>query len=461
MREFNPKPYQRQIMHCILDKGRCAIWAGMGLGKSSSTLMALDVLYNFHGEAQPTLVLAPLRVARSTWPDEVRKWRQFSSLEVVPIVGTEAERIAALKRDAPIYATNYEQLPWLVERYGDQWPFATIIADESTRLKSFRLRQGGQRARALGRVAHKHARRFIQLTGTPAPNGLLDLWGQMWFIDAGQRLGRTYTGFVQRWFRQLPGGDGFQRIEPLPHAQAEIQDSLRDVCLTLDPKDWFDLREPIVNVVRVELPKKARALYRDMEREMFASIEGHDIEAFGAAARTIKCLQLANGAAYVGESNEQFIEVHDAKLQALDSIIEEAAGAPVLVAYHFRSDLARLLRTFPRGVALGDDPGVIVAWNAGKIPVLFAHPASAGHGLNLQDGGNIVAFFGHWWNLEEHDQIIERIGPVRQAQAGHDRPVFVHYIVAADTVDELVMARRETKRGVQDLLKEAMKARSQ
>jgi SNF2 family DNA or RNA helicase len=334
------------------------------------------------------------------------------------------------------------------------------VADESTRLKSFRLRQGGKRAQALARVAHKHVSRFIELTGTPSPNGLQDLWGQAWMLDQGQRLGRTFSGFAGRWFQTVPGSQGYTQIRPLAHAQAEIQQLLADLCLTLDPKDWFDLQQPIVNVLRVDLPKAARKHYQDMEREMFMQLEGHEVEAFGAAARTIKCLQLANGAAYVGEGNKEYVEVHDAKLQALDSVIAEAAGAPVLVAYHFKSDLARLARAFPQGRQLDADPATIRDWNAGRIPVLFAHPASAGHGLNLQDGGNILAFFGHWWDLEQHDQIIERIGPVRQVQAGHDRPVFIHYIVATDTVDELVMARRDSKREVQDILLEAMKRKT-
>ena len=186
---------------------------------------------------------------------------------------------------------------------------------------------------------------------------------------------------------------------------------------------------------------------------------GHELEAFNAASRTIKCLQLANGAVYTDDKRTDFQDLHDVKLQALDEIVEEANGMPVLVAYHFKSDLARLQRSFPRGRVLDSDPQTIRDWNAGKIPVLFAHPASAGHGLNLQDGGNILAFFGLWWNLEEHLQIIERIGPTRQAQAGHDRPVFIHYIVAEDTVDDLVLNRLETKRGVQDILMEAMKQR--
>lgn len=239
-------------------------------------------------------------------------------------------------------------------------------------------------------------------------------------------------------------------------AREQIKARLRDICLSLDARDHFDLREPIVNVIRVDLPAKARRLYRDMEREMFMQLDGTAIEAFNAASKTMKCLQLANGAAYT-DDHGTWKEIHDAKLQALESVLEEAAGAPVLVAYHFKSDLARLLRALPQGRALDTDPQTTRDWNAGSIPVLFAHPASAGHGLNLQDGGNILVMFGHWRDLEQYQQIVERIGPARQAQAGRDRPVFIPHIVAADTVDEIVMQRRESKREVQDLLLEAMK----
>lgn len=455
--EFTPRPYQNGIIDFILEKDRCAVWAGMGMGKSCSTLTALDILELV--EPGPTLVLAPLRVASSTWPDEAKKWNHLRNIEISAVVGTPDERRAALRRPASVYTTNYDNLVWLVEHYGDKWPFTKVVADESTRLKSFRLRQGGKRAQALARVAHTKIKRFIELTGTPSPNGLQDLWGQAWFLDRGVRLGRSFDAFKNRWFQAVPGGDGYQQIRPLPFAQVQIEDLLRDLCISLDARDHFDIAEPIVNVIRVDMPAKARRIYRDMEREMFMQIGEHEVEAFSAAARTIKCLQLANGAAYVDDAGT-FSEVHDAKIQALDSIISEAAGMPVLVAYHFKSDLVRLKRAFPQGRHLDANPQTITDWNAGKIPVLFAHPASAGHGLNLQDGGNILVFFGHWWDLEQYQQIIERIGPTRQAQAGHNRPVFIHHIVATDTVDEIVMARRETKREVQDLLLDALKRRT-
>ncbi|MCM2573886.1 DEAD/DEAH box helicase [Achromobacter xylosoxidans] len=461
-RQFTARPYGALITNHILDVARCGVWAGMGMGKTVSTLNALDLLEL--AEPGPALVCAPLRVAQSTWPDEAGKWAHLCNLQVTPIVGdVKARERAALRAfdfSASVFTINYENLPWLVdllERWKRPWPFRKIVADESTKLKGFRLRQGTQRARALGRVAHKHAAHFVELTGTPSPNGLQDLWGQAWYLDQGQRLGRTFDAFRQRWFR--PSFDGYG-IEPLPFAQEQIEDAMRDLCLSLDARDWFDLKEPIVNTIRVDLPAKARALYDDMERAMFAQIGEHEVEAFNAAAKTMKCLQLANGAAYVGEDSTQWTEVHDVKLQALDEVIEEAAGMPVLVAYHFKSDLARLLKAFPKGRQLDKDPQTLRDWNAGKIPVLFAHPASAGHGLNLQDGGNILVFFSVNWNLEEHQQIIERIGPTRQMQAGHDRPVFIHYILARDTVDEIVLARIETKREVQDLLLEALKRRA-
>ncbi len=453
--DFTPHAYQDQIIGHQLDLQRGAIWAGMGMGKTVSTLVSLDLLELV--EPGPTLVLAPLRVAASTWPDEALKWNNLRNVEVSAIVGTPQERKAALRKPANVFTMNYDNLPWLLETLGDKWPFRKVVADESTRLKSFRLRQGGKRAQALAKVAHCKVSRFIELTGTPSPNGLQDLWGQMWFIDRGERLGRTFSAFRDRWFQAVPGDNNYHQIRPLPFAQQQIEDAVRDVCLSLDARDWFDIDEPIVSVVRVPLPSKARNLYRSMEREMYMQIDGHEVEAFTAATKTIKCLQLASGAAYVGENSEQWAEVHDAKLQALESIIEEAAGMPVLVAYHFKSDLARLLKAFPRGRHLDKSPQTIRDWNAGKIPVLFAHPASAGHGLNLQDGGNILVFFSHWWDLEQFQQIVERIGPTRQKQAGHDRPVFIYHIVAEDTVDELVMARRESKREVQDLLLEAMK----
>jgi SNF2 family DNA or RNA helicase len=460
---YVPREYQGLITNHITDMPRNAVFAGMGLGKSVSTLTAIDSLI-LAGENSPTLILAPLRVAKTTWPEEAKKWKHLNRISVVPIVGSEAERRAALRFDASVYTTNFENIEWLVEHFGERWPFARVVADESTKLKSFRLRQGGKRAQALGRIAHTKIKSFTALTGTPAPNGLQDLWGQLWFIDAGQRLGRTFESFKNRWFKPSPDGYG---TVPLPHAQQEIEDKLRDICLTIDAADWFDLEEPIVNNIYIELPVKVRKLYQDMEKELFMQFDGHEIEAFNAAAKSQKLLQLASGAVYLDPAidsdqhprSKEWKEVHDVKIQTLEDIVEEAAGAPVLVAYQFRSDLARLLKAFPKGRVLDANASTIKEWNEGKIPVLFAHPASASHGLSLQDGGNILVYFSHDWNLEHRQQIIERIGPVRQMQSGYDRPVFVHNIIARDTIDEMIIERVATKASVQELFLKAMKRR--
>lgn len=447
----------------VLDVPRGGLWADMGVGKTVCTLTALDGLF-LAGEGAPALVIAPLPVARDTWPDEARKWDHLRQVDVVPVLGTEAERLRALRCDASVFSINYDNLVWLVEHFGERWPFRTVVVDEARRLKGFRLRQGGKRTAALGRVAHTKVKRMIQLTGAPAPNGLKDLWGQAWFIDGGKRLGRTFSAFQDRWFQKAFDGYG---SDPLPFAQEQIQAALADVYLRLDAADWFDLEKPIVQNHYVELPPKARAKYAEMEREMFTRIEDRSVEAFNAAARTQKCLQLANGAVYVdplveGEETrgpKEWREVHDVKLQALESIVEEANGSPVLVAYHFKSDLARLLKAFPKARVLSD-PVQLREFKTGRYEVGFGHPASMGHGVDgLQEHCHRIAFFGHWWDMDQRDQIIGRVGPVRQFQAGHKRPVYIHNILARGTVDELVLARHETKREVQALLLEAMKGR--
>lgn len=450
-RDFIPTAEQGPMLEFLEQHERCALFADMGLGKTATTLTVLDQLQLI--ESGPTLVLGPLRVARDVWPFEVKKWKHLACLDVSPIIGSEQERREALRVDAPVYSMNYDNLPWLMDYLGARWPFATVVPDESTRLKSFRLRQGGKRSGVLASVAWTKVKRWINLTGTPCPNGLADLWGQTWFLDRGKRLGLTYEAFRNRWFQK--SFDGYS-VEPLPYAQDQIQAQLRDICLTVMPAER---KQPIFSTIFVELPPKANAKYLQMEKEMFAQISGHDIEAFNAAGRTTKCLQLANGAAYIANNSEEWAPVHDAKLEALDSLVNELGGKPLIVVYNFKSDAERLLKAFPKARLLktkADEDD----WNKRRIPILVLHPKSAGHGLNLQDGGHHIAFFGHDWNLEEYLQAIERIGPTRQKVAGYDRPVFVYHIVARDTVDEVVMARRESKRGVQDLLLEYMRRKT-
>lgn len=455
-RQYTPRAFADLAMRHFREHPRCALWAKPGMGKTSLVLTHVDIAQRVWGESRPTLVLGPLRVAQSVWSDEAAKWQHLAGLDVVPITGTAAERKAALRRDAPVKTCNYENLQWLVQ-HAKPWPFRRVVADESTKLKSFRLRQGGVRAQALAQVAHKHVKEWINLTGTPAPNGLADLWGQTWFLDEGQRLGRTYSGFEERYFafKRRPGQQyGGERVA-LAHAEEHIHSALADICLTLDPKDWFDLREPVLNTIEVDLPAKARAQYRELEREMFLQLDDGEVEAFSAAALTIKCLQLANGALYLDEG-ARWAPIHDEKLDALEELAEET-GEPILVAYHFRSDLARLMQRFPDGADLATKAGM-AAFKAGKARLGFGHPAGMGHGVDgLQEHCSTVAVFGHWWDLEQYDQFIERVGPMRQLQAGKDRPVFIHQIVARDTVDEVVVARRANKREVQDALLDYMK----
>lgn len=457
---FIPRACQDPMISHMVHTPRCAVWAGCGLGKSSAVLDALETI-NLVEDVYPALIPAPLRVARSTWKNEVAKWQQFSHLRVSPIVGNENERLKALKTPADIYPVNFENVPWLNKQ--GYWPFKSCVVDEATNLSGYRLRQGTKRARALSEHA-QDMNRFIELTGTPVAKTIAALWGQIHFLDKGQRLGRTYTAFEQRWFKT--GYDGYS-IEPLPGAQDEIQNRLKDICLSVNAADYFDIQEPVFIPIYVDLDPVSRSLYRAMEKEMFMRIESHEIEAFNAAAKTNKLLQLCNGAAYIDPAvgddyhakAKDWKVVHDYKLEALGDIIKEANGMPVLVAYNFKSDLARLKKAFPTGRHIDTDRDE-KDFKSGKIDIAFVHPASIGHGVDgLQNVTNILIFFGLTWNLENYLQIIERIGPVRQMQSGFNRNVFVYHIVARDTIDEDVLIRLETKRSVQDILLEAMKRR--
>lgn len=454
---FIPRAYQVPVIDKIITHPRCNVWLPMGMGKTASTLMAIDILKTSGLLSKPVLILAPLRVAQSTWPDEVEKWEQTKHLKLVSITGSEKHRFHAVNQQADIFTMNYENLTWLVAHWRKlkTWPYGMIVADESTKLKSFRTRQGGKRAKELSKVAF-YSKRFVNLTGTPSPNGVVDLWGQSWFLDAGARLGRSFSAFERRWF--YTGYDGFSK-HPHKHSQQEIESLLSDITISLKAEDYFDLEAPIETVVPIRLPHKARKAYDEMEKQFYTELaEEEEIEAANAAVKSQKLLQIANGAPYTNETRTAWHVLHSEKLYALENIIEEASGMPVLVAYHFKNDLERLLEKFPKARVLDKDPQTIKDWNAGKIPVMFAHPASAGHGLNLQDGGNILVFYSVNWNLENHQQIIERIGPVRQLQAGHNRPVYIYYILAENTMESVVLERLRTKADVQTALMNAMNA---
>ena len=450
------RPPQLPMLEFLKEHERCALWAGMGIGKSSATLFLL-VLLKLLGKIgdAPTLVIGPMRVARDTWPEEAAKWAQFSHLVITPLTGCdEAERIRRLRRRSDIFTISYELLPWLVDYYMERWPFRQVVADESDRLKGFRMSKGGKRAHSIGRVAHTLVKRWINLTGTPAANGYLDLWGQTWFLDRGYRLGLTYSAYKDRWFRT---NEYTGKTELMPFSQQQINELLKDICLTVDPKDYFDLHEPIVTPVVVHLPKPARKIYRELEKDLFSKLAtGEKIEVFNKAAMTNKCLQLANGAVYTDYPKWQGI--HDEKIEALQSI-EAESNAPLLVAYSFKSDVARLKSAFPKAVDLSTSGGT-AAFRAGDAAIGLAHPKSMGHGIDgLQHVTNILVRFGHSWPPGERRQMLERIGPMRQFQAGLDRAVLVYDIIADNTLDEEVIESHTTKCGIERALLNAMKRR--
>jgi len=453
---FKPHEYQIPMMDQMRYNARTGIWAPMGGGKTVCTETVLDQL-DLVEDVYPVLVLATKRVARTVWGPELKKWQHLEHLRASIVLGTERERARALDASAEYFCTNYDNLVWLAETLGDDWPFKTVVADELTKLKSFRLRQGTKRGRALAKYAHTKITRFIGLTGTPSPNGLKDLWGQTWFLDEGKSLGRTFTSFQERWFQIKKDGYG---LEPMEHTEKEIHERIAKLYITVK---GLPVDEPIFKEVYVDLPEKARQTYKTMKRAAFAELrkDGKATVASNGGVKTSKLRQICNGFMFTGDpekpaEKDMHENLHDEKIAALESIIEEANGMPVLVAYNFKPDLAKLQKAFPQGRVLDDKQSTVDAWNRGEIPVLFAHPASAGHGLNLQDGGNIIAFYGLDWNLELYQQIIERIGPLRQKQSGYDRPVFVYHIIARGTIEIDVLERLRSKRSVQDILLAAM-----
>lgn len=781
MTRYTPRPYQPAITNHIVNNPRCNVFAGMGVGKTPATLEAISTLLLL-GEVQRVLIVAPKRVAVSTWPGEIEHFREsFGHLTLAVAVGTDKERRAAIESSAQLVFVNYDNMVWLIENYGATFNFDMVVCDEASRNKSARFSfqtskagkkfltgQGGKRAKALARVAFTRVTRFVNLTGTPAPNGLVDLWGICVFCDAGKRLGTTFTSYSHRWFRAVPGSDVKQQnIEPLPYADEQIRSAIKDITIAIEARDHFDLPPLIENHIKVELPPAAMKIYKEMERSLFTEIQGVKIEAFSAAAMTQKCiasgtpvlsnrgwvpieqiadsdllwdgeqwvghgglisngikvvqecwgvqmtpdhkvlttagwveaqevnhgckyhradvrlpdscgtrtklsdfkvrrlasavclrgendshnpaapqdtrqpvavlrvpkardvrgrsrharmveppaisglqsnaatllralgqgiskirragyrrvccmarilreffarhgrdlrsgtgarssgqrrplhtgelplggsshsvqqqesprsrrhtegahdrgtsgtafrfesrhavsaraqrsersgidqsnateaqvydivncgprhrfvvkgangeiflahncLQIASGAVYTDDKGSWEL-VYDGKIEALESVVEESGGMPVLVFYHFKSDLARILKAFPKAVHLGDDPKIIERWNDGKIQMMVAHPQSAGHGLSLQHGSNIMCYFSSNWNLEADLQAQERLGPTRQAQSGYKRPVFLHRLVGAGTIEETVVKRLKTKASIQDALMEAMK----
>ena len=472
---FNAREYQDLIVRHATTHDRCNVFASPGMGKTVSTLTALTIREHV-ADGFPALVLGPKRVANSVWHREVGKWAHTRGLRVSRVIGTPAERIAALRTPADIYTTHYGLLTWLheyVKENGGVWPFKTVVGDESTRLKgqrcSFRKHPktgnvnlylaGTSNAAALARYARRTPY-WMNLTGSPSPNGLKDLWGQHWYVDFGETLGHSYDAFTTRWFYQRKGTSREQAVfEPLPHAHDEITRRMAPTTIALDAYDWFDCERPREVDIEIELSDTLMKQYRKLHREAVLKLnEETTITAVNAGATTNKCLQFASG--HVFDEYGKAHEVHREKLDALEVLHEGLAGAPLLVAYQYTPDREAILKRFPFAELLPSDARqqeVEDRWNEGRIPMLVVHPASAGHGLNLQHGGHNLCIYTPGWDYELYQQIIERIGPVRQMQAGYKRIVNVYRLIATGTFDKPVADRLRTKASVQDAVMEALR----
>jgi SNF2 family DNA or RNA helicase len=431
--------YQNRAVDFIKAKKRCMLLLQMGLGKTTSTLTALTDLLD-GCVVERVLVIAPLRVANSVWAQECRKWEHLSHLKVSVCIGSEKKRISALQKTADVYTINRENIPWLVKHYAKKWPFDAVVVDESSSFKS----NSAQRWKALKKIL-PDTEYMVLLTGTPSPNSLLDLWAQMYLVDFGQRLGRTMTGFKQRFFEQDFMG---YRWTIKDGAAEQIHALVADVCLSMSSEDYLELPERIELIEFVDLPPTVQANYTRFEAQLLATLpSGEEIEAINAAVLANKLLQWCNGATYT-DSAGTWATIHDAKLDALAEIVE-ANDEPILVAYNYKSDLSRLQARFPQAVRLGKDQQIIDDWNAGKTSMLLAHPASAGHGLNLQQGGSLCVWFGLNWSLELYQQFNARLH-----RQGQTKPVRIVHIAARDCIDARVLQVLSSKDAAQkDLLK--------
>lgn len=434
--------YQLHAIEFIKREKRCLLAISMGLGKTVSTLSAInDLIDSF--TIRKALIIAPLRVANSVWAQEAKMWDHTKHLKVSVCTGNERQRLSALMQDADIFVINRENVEWLITSQ-KKWRFDCVVVDESDSFKN----ASSKRFKALRKVL-PDTTHMVLLSGTPSPNGLLDMWAQMYLIDFGERLGRTMTSYKDRFFEKDYMGYNFTLREG---GADRIHNLLRDKVLSMSSEDYLELPDRIDLIETVDLPTRTLEDYKDFESTLLATLpDGEEIEAMNAAVLAGKLLQYANGALYTDE-HHNWSELHDVKLDALADVIENNEGENILVAYNFKHDLVRLQQRFPSGVALDKDPNTVVRWQQGKIKLMFAHPQSAGHGLNLQDGGCLAVWFGLTWSLGHYLQFNARLH-----RQGQQRPVRIIHIVARDTIDERVLSVLSLKDAVQNNLLNALK----
>ncbi|OCN04066.1 DEAD/DEAH box helicase [Erysipelotrichaceae bacterium MTC7] len=443
--KYKPHEYQSYATEFILSHPISAVFLEMGLGKSVITLSAIFDLCLDSFLVCKVLVIAPLRVARDTWPAEINKWDHLKGLSYSVAVGTEKERIDALKKQSTLYIINRENVDWLVHKSGIPFHFDMVVIDELSSFKSY----GAKRFKSLLKV-RPSVKRIVGLTGTPSSNGLMDLWAEFRILDLGQRLGRYISHYRNTYFK--PDKRNAQIIfsyKPLPGAEEEIYKQISDITISMKSTDYLKMPEYVSNEVFVTLSDKEWKVYSDFKEDMVANLGDEDIDAVNAAVLSGKLLQMANGAVYDSENKAHVI--HDKKLDALEDLIEGANGKPVLVAYWYKHDLERIKDRFPvRQIQSSKD---IEDWNNSKIPIAVIHPASAGHGLNLQSGGSTLIWFGLTWSLELYQQTNARL--YRQGQRD---TVIVHHIITKNTIDEDVLLALTKKEKIQDALIDAVKA---
>lgn len=449
--KFVPHDYQRYCINRLIAEPALGLFLDMGLGKTVITLTAINDLRYNRFAVRRVLVIAPKKVAEDTWTREAGKWDHLKLLRVVPALGSLKKRIRALNSPGDVYVVSRDNVQWLVDYYRNDWPFDMVVIDE---LSSFKNPQA-KRFKSLCLVK-SHIRRICGLTGTPAPNGLVDLWSQVYLLDGGERLGKRIGAYREMYF--TPASRNREVVfsyEPLPGAEERIQERIQDICISLSAKDYLELPERIDNVVHVALNPRARKAYEQFEREMLLEIDESTLDAGSAAVLSGKLLQFCNGAVYDGE--KKAVEVHGEKLEALREIVEAAQRRPVLVFYNFQHDRERIRKSLGNaGLAIEElkGPEAITRWNNREIPVLLAHPASAAYGLNLQAGGNTIVWFGLNWSLELYQQANARLH-----RQGQKENVIVHHLVVGCGADALVMEALQSKRATQDSLLEALKAR--
>ncbi|BAL01512.1 hypothetical protein OBV_43130 [Oscillibacter valericigenes Sjm18-20] len=450
--KFIPHPYQRYAIERIIQDPAIGLFQDMGLGKTVETLTAINDLRYNRWQVSRVLIVAPKKVAEATWQNEAQQWDHLKHLRIVSVLGTAKQRIKALYTPGDIWVINRENIPWLVDYYQQDWPFDFVVLDESSSFKN----PQSKRFKKL-KLVRSRIKRIVELTGTPAPNGLEDLFAQVYLLDGGERLGRTMTSYREQFFTQdyAHPGQQYRTYSPQDQADSRIQDAISDICVSMKAEDYLTLPDYIEDIVPVVLDPAAKKAYDKLEKDMLLEIDEDTITAGSAAVLTNKLLQLCDGAVY--DMDHKVTEIHRCKIEAFLEVIEQLHGEHALVFYNFQHDRDRIVEALKDSglrVRVFHGPQDENDWNAGEVDILLAHPASCAYGLNLQRGGHHAIWFGLTWSLEQYQQANKRLH-----RQGQQYPVIVHHMIVQDSVDQDVIAALQAKSDTQETLMQALKAR--